>query len=340
MPQLPKQLLNSVVYLYPSVDAARAGEKFGGTGFLIGVPSENVPNAWFLYVVTNWHIAVRAGCSIIAIRKKGGGSYFFESDPSDWIFETQGDDIAFLRLPIKDLDDAQLEITYCAASTMLTEEACLSAEIGPGDDVFMMGRFVDHDGGISGIRPAVRFGNISVSPTFVSQERPGAKGESFILDMHSRTGFSGSPVFVYRIANTDLNAAMSGDNSMRISSPTMALLGIHWGQFPEDMEITDAPSSPESEAYQVAGKYVRGYSGMTVVLPAWKIQRILDMDRTFRIETGARAPNRIRQGAIAEAAVPIEPPHLSGDEILTNMLNTPPDPRLPVGKKSPKKRRT
>jgi hypothetical protein len=53
--------------------------------------------------------------------------------------------------------------------------------------------------------------------------------------MHSRTGYSGSPVFVYRTSNTNLDAIFK--DRVEAGSPGdifIYLLGIHCGQFPED----------------------------------------------------------------------------------------------------------
>ncbi len=52
--------------------------------------------------------------------------------------------------------------------------------------------------------------------------------ESYCVDMHSRSGFSGSPVFVYRTPGGDFS-----EKGVINLSRFMMFLGIHWGQFPE-----------------------------------------------------------------------------------------------------------
>src|SRR5271170_5484166 len=84
-----------------------------------------------------------------------------------------------------------------------SEPPRLDLEIGPGEDVFMVGRFIDHDGKDANI-PSVRFGNISTLPQPIEQPSGSTNNKSFILDLHSRTGYSGSPVFVYRTPGSDL----------------------------------------------------------------------------------------------------------------------------------------
>ena len=57
------------------------------------------------------------------------------------------------------------------------------------------------------------------------------------------------------------------------------LLGIHWGQFPEEWEIRDR-REVSSEARHLDGneRYVQGMSGMTCAIPAWEIREVLDID--------------------------------------------------------------
>jgi len=89
-------------------------------------------------------------------------------------------------------------------SGFVTDEIISSKSIGLGDGVFMIGRFIDHAGEGTNY-PAARFGNISIMPTMIDLG-DGYGGECYCLDMHSRTGYSGSPVFVYRTSNTNLDA--------------------------------------------------------------------------------------------------------------------------------------
>ena len=57
--------------------------------------------------------------------------------------------------------------------------------------------------GVETNNPAMRFGNISLNPTPIEQPNQSIK-DSYCLDMNSRTGFSGSPVFMYRTPGSDV----------------------------------------------------------------------------------------------------------------------------------------
>ena len=78
MPRIPPQVLYSAFYLYPTVEAARAGDGFGGAGFFVAYPT-GVPEApSLLYAVTNWHVAVRDGMSVMRVNKIQGGVDIFD----------------------------------------------------------------------------------------------------------------------------------------------------------------------------------------------------------------------------------------------------------------------
>ena len=155
---------------------------------------------------------------------------------------------------------------------LASDEKILQHKIGPGDDVFMVGRFIDA-GGIEVNQPAVRFGNISLMPVPVPHEN-GANVPSYALDMHSRTGFSGSPVFVYRKPGQDL-----GSGDLNMSDQFLFLLGIHWGQFPERWEIVSDPKKAAENAGEISlaadANYIKGMSGMTCVAPSEAIVELL-----------------------------------------------------------------
>ena len=83
-------------------------------------------------------------------------------------------------------------------SWFLTDKDIEDAEINAGEDVFMLGRFIDYDGVEANV-PSMRFGNLSMMEAHVPQPTPsGFSGASYVVDMHSRTGYSGSPVYIYR----------------------------------------------------------------------------------------------------------------------------------------------
>lgn len=144
----------------------------------------------------------------------------------------------------------------------------------------MVGRFIDYDGDETN-QPSLRFGHVSMKEARVKQTATGYDGGSFVLDMHSRTGYSGSPVFVYRTHGSIFAEA----GSIVAGGHLMKLLGIHWGQFPELWELSrgTAPQQTDTDAVEAGlimeGAYVRGLSGMTCVVPSWDIMATLNDER-------------------------------------------------------------
>lgn len=284
MPQIARNLLDTVIYLYGNETDAKAGKNFGGTGFLVSLQSEMFPNrgAAYFYAVTNWHVAVRDGFSTIRVNNTDGTVDIFEFGPEDWHFLPKYD-IAVIPMPFDPSRQkaALLPIEMFAGKDMFETfpGTDLGGMLGVGSDTFMIGRFVDHDGGQTNM-PAARFGHVSVLPAPIIQPNH-IKADSFCIDMHSRTGYSGSPVFVFKTPGSEVGFIQTVH-----PHSYFGLLGIHWGQFPEDWEIEKGAkpkSKHEAKSLIVEGQYVKGLSGMTCVLPAWSILEVLRMPKLLKL---------------------------------------------------------
>jgi hypothetical protein len=275
VPKIPSNVLDCVFYLYRDRQSAERGEHFGGTGFLVGELGGD-PTRWFVYGVTNWHVAVRDGFSVMRMNIRGGGSDIIEFNPEDWRFSPKADDVCISPL----LELRQHKVAVISRNDFATTARVRNKRVGVGDDVVMIGRFVDHDGGATNI-PAARFGNISVMPTPVEQAT-GATRDTYLIDMHSRTGYSGSPVFVYRTPGNNMDLISgpflpSPEQALRkfFEDGFFMLLGIHWGQFPEEWKIAEKRSE-EARSLMVEGAVVTGLSGMTCVVPADRVLELMD----------------------------------------------------------------
>jgi hypothetical protein len=278
MPRVPQKILDSVCYLYEDEEQAKAGREFGGTAFLVSVPSERHQGANYAYVVSNWHVACQ-GCPVVRINTKDGGADIILLEPDHWEFDPRYD-IAVAPLPVR--EDLHRFATVPSAM-FVSREQMAAARMGAGEDVFMVGRFVDHDGGPVNL-PALRFGNISVMPTPIEQPN-GRKADCFCIDLHARTGYSGSPVFVYRTPGFDLEenleAAIREKRCLAAGCNMFMLLGIHFGHFKEYWQIIDNKPNPlePGSSLLTEGKYIKGLSGMSCALPAWNIMEILNIPK-------------------------------------------------------------
>lgn len=282
MPQIGQEILDTTFYLYASVDDAKVGRKMGGTGFLVGyIPRNVIDRDPPIYAVTNWHLAVRDGFSVIRLNCHDGTTDTFAFDPSEWEFIAQGPDVA--AVPLK-LDPAKHKFSAVELSSFVTDSQLQNKTVETGEDLFMVGRFMDHDGGEVNL-PAARFGHISVLPTRVYLKELKREEEYYCADVHSRSGYSGSPVFAYRTLASDLTGRdlrILYDEIERLARqgrrptfrPQLGLLGIHCGQFDEKWEQRSARGSRKPSK-----RYLIGMSGMTLVAPAWTIQAVLDLPK-------------------------------------------------------------
>lgn len=293
MPDLSsaQAILAATIFLYPTVEAAEAGEQFGGSGLLVGVPFDHRPDLIAMYAVTNWHVACSGGHSIIRYTDSEGRIQIVETDPTEWEFIPGGPDIAACLF-------RENEGHHCRVVNVNMFASDDENDIFIGEDVFMAGRFVNFDGKETN-RPALRFGAISMLNAPV-QQPTGSMSPSHIVDMHSRTGYSGSPVYAYRPqgrinkSSQLYDGVVIGSNFGDITRRTwgdgtqllLKLLGLQWGQFPELWELKSGVTRPKEEATLItAGKYVQGFSGMSCVIPAHAIKTLLDQPALKQIRS-------------------------------------------------------
>lgn len=272
--------------------------------------------------MTNWHVACKDGLSIVRMNTIDGGLDVMEFESDEWHFVPSGPDVAVIPL--------ELNNVVHAVNTVRIDSFARKRDphnLTVGDDVFMLGLLANNPGRTINI-PSARFGNISVLPNHVAtiKQPTGYHGESFIIDVHSRTGFSGSPVFVYRTPVSDLsefhpvlrgrvdvnriNRRTRGavDVDFRLRSTLFRLLGIHWAQFPELWGIKHPEAISESEARSLVppSDYVDGVSGMTCVIPAWEILEVLEIPKLKKLRIEKAEALRKQRGRF-EPPVPVAP---------------------------------
>ena len=215
MPRIPDAILESVIYLYESVPEAEAGSKWGGTGFLLGVPLRNhrwadqaehwyVPSwefvgersAWagphFLYAVTAAHVAF-GGATVARLSIKGEKD-ILDLPPDAWVGHPAGDDVTIL--PNRNDRTTCWRVLHPSGFHASQERARSTHGL-----VREMKRSLPADSsgstGKQRNRPTVRFGNVAMMPEDVWHEAAQRYQESFLVEMRSLPGYSGSPVFVY-----------------------------------------------------------------------------------------------------------------------------------------------
>lgn len=241
---------NSAFYIYRSAADAKRGVAEGGTGFLVAVRHKVNRRCAAMYAVTNAHIIRAFNTPTFRLNTHAGKIATEGTKKSDWIIHPDGDDIAVL--PFAKYDEYKIR---AIPEEQFFREATLNKYyFGVGDEVFMVGRFVGHEGRKKNL-PSVRFGNISMIPEepvrYQSDEH-----EAFLVELRSVGGYSGSPVFIW------------WPITEHGRSTTALLLGIDCGHI------------QTTEPVHAKGKRQIGFvsfnSAMAVVSPVWRIRELLD----------------------------------------------------------------
>lgn len=203
MPRINDYITHSVFFLYPSRSAAEKNKKSGGTGFRVCVASERHLGFSHFYAVANAHVVHAAKDPAPVIRHSMAARYhparhfmtgerdFIELQPEQWIaHKDRTVDLAIT--PLGFFPTNSILLGGIPSFTLLTHEVVRVFDIGLGDDVYMIGRFIHHDGKYFN-QPSVRSGIISMMPDLIELEESGPPEEGFLIEMRSLGGFSGSP---------------------------------------------------------------------------------------------------------------------------------------------------
>lgn len=272
MPRIPEESLQCVFYLYETEDDAIYGVQTGGTGFFVGVQSTRFPERSDVYAITCKHIVKpQEGTGfvpspVIRLNTRLGNFDTIPLETRDWytfeeIFPDEKHDIAIHELGSIHSDHI---VVFILRPQLSSETEIKKYEVGVGDDVFMVGRYIDHDGRQRN-RPSVRFGNISMMPD--ESERlyhwEGYEEVSYIVEMRSVSGYSGSPVYAYELG---FEQPLKIKSDMKTAVLMRLLLGMQWSQ------------PPHEEYHAEMNRYIKVYAGMSNVIPAWYIDRMLDWE--------------------------------------------------------------
>jgi hypothetical protein len=276
MPRWPDVMLGGSFFVFPTREDANKGRPVGGCGFFVGIPWESDPQLDHVYAITCDHVVPKGKPRVIrAARPNESEPYFIDCSDSDWI-RSEPDDLAVSRI--------EYGVNFAHESFLLrdlTESIILDYSIGIGDEVFSPGRFVDLPGHRVN-RPLVRSGIISGMPEIPIQQRGGVLLDSYIVEMRSRSGFSGSPVYVYLAppqiryeqSERQIQSSQQGNALIKdfgIYGPW--LLGVHWGEIP--VQGPDAPTGTKYADQNTQEGGVELGSGMIGVVPCKKLAKLL-----------------------------------------------------------------
>jgi hypothetical protein len=261
MLEITEDMLRAVFYLYRTEEEANAADLPQGTGFALLYKGR-------LFGVTNWHVACETAPVVRHNREWGAPGKVLAFDPSDWFSNVTESDLAVVELPRHEHDIGRNAIP-------IDNPRRDWSDVKVGDGAFMLGLFVDHKGHEHSA-PIARFGRVSMLAS--ENHRVAHRGreyECYLVDMPSRSGFSGSPVFRY----TEFTRKLSREEYGMIVVPDEdrpTLLGVHFAQFMEEVSITGVEPAAEARYVVSSSTRVRSTSGMCCVVPVWKLRELLD----------------------------------------------------------------
>lgn len=270
MPRIDDAVLDSVLYLYPSKDDANEGKRAGGAGFWVSVECEENPAYQHAYVVTNSHVVKKSlgNSRVLRINTADGNYDTFPTEETSWVYHPDADDVAVCPFT----PDWGLKFRFVRYANLVTPEIVTALDIGHGNDIVMVSRFMSHDGGKRVNIPALRFGNISMVPREPAITKIGLKQECYVVEGRSLPGASGSPVFV----QFSIHDRLLPDGVPMVQKSGPWLLGINAGHFPLVEPEFEWVRDSDGEVLPDEWK-VRVNTGMMVVVPAWKLREVLDL---------------------------------------------------------------
>lgn len=314
LPRILDEYLNCVVYLYRSRHEAEEAINIGGSAFLLGVPAELLPPpAGFTYVVTNAHV-IKEKANILRINTKDGKCVIRET--KNWLV-SEVDDLAICAIP--EPDPTIYSVRTIPRVMLVSEDFIHEENIGPGDEIILIGRFINLEGNERNI-PSVRFGHISQMP-IEPLEYEGRFQDSFLCEIKSIGGFSGSPVFLAPVFETGRpQGSEFGKNK------EAALLGVDW------CHIQNFEHPIDNDGNDIPHIRFPNNTGMMGVVPAWKLDELLNFPREKEMRRKAEEEelrrrktttvrpdsNRVSSEAAPSVATDANPNH---QEDFTHLLN-------------------
>ena len=250
-----------------------------GTTFFIELQIENFPST--VYAVTALHIirgAYGFGKIYIRLNQIDGTTQDYPIDVDDW-YENQTTDVAVMPFTIPDSVEFKV-----IPSTMLVSSDVphwLGFGIAEGDEVFYVGMFAGHTGEKRNL-PIIRFGNISLMPheKVLIKRDPHTDNlypvDAYLVECRSRSGLSGSPVFVYFPATREQGKVIN------YHYDDIPLLGLVHGHYKTDIQDQITTTNDDLDTVLVN-------SGISIVIPAQDIlntlmQKEVMKDREKKVE--------------------------------------------------------
>ncbi|MBM3345165.1 MAG: trypsin-like peptidase domain-containing protein [Betaproteobacteria bacterium] len=281
------------------------------------------------YAVTNSHV-VQGRNSVIRINRKDGTVATIPTEKSLWTYSDSAD---LAVLPIE-LDDAY-DVKAFNTDMLLTKFKLGTKGLGIGDETFMIGRFINHEGRQRN-KPKARFGTVAMMPDAsegVYNHHMSQRQEAYLVETHTVCGYSGSPVFFFIPAMSKRPPEDKANNPLAWRGPW--LLGVEWAHIIDHEPVVEKGVEGE---WKKTGQYVEVTTGMMCVSPAWHLEALLNDPHLaqLRDEQEAKWEKESKPRVVAKLDSAHQPAP-AGDLLLDALLKTPPAPKTKVKATSKRK---
>ncbi len=269
---VPEEVRKCVAFVYCK---SATGLHPLGTAFFLASAIEDTDRAWPVTVTAKHllrHIGEHSVDQTVHIRLnlKGAGLVWMQAPLTHWRFHPSDPTADVAVLPM--FPGEECDFRTFGLESSATPEVMQAEGVGVGDEVFIVGLFVNHLGKSKNI-PIVRIGNIAAMPDERVATKEFGAMDAHLIEARSIGGLSGSPVFVH------VQAIRVHDESLNITADDTGqfwLFGLMHGHF-------DAKSA---SATQLNDERIN--MGIGIVVPVPKIietinqQELLDMKNKQR----------------------------------------------------------
>lgn len=203
----------------------------------------------------------------IRLNKADGKFDCIKTNPSLWTY-SESSDLAAIKLPLVEI--GKYDIAAIPSRMFLTKEMLIPLGIGVGDETFVVGRFVNHEGKQKN-KPTARFGTIAMMPDEkdgIYNEHLGKEVEAYLVETHTIGGYSGAPVALHipPLSNRP------GDAKPSWTWRGHWLLGVDFCHLVTYDDIYE----PRKGGLVKTEYKAQTSTGMLAVVPAWELLTLLN----------------------------------------------------------------
>jgi hypothetical protein len=298
--RVPDEMLKCVVFL--GYQLPGRVEVAAGTGFYVS----RLAGKWrFTYLVTAKHVidGIRArGVSEVFIRYnlRTGGAEWFATPLSSWVSHPDEYEVDLAVAPIG-IPEGTDHLTFPLESAV-TDRVIEEQGIGIGDEVFLTGLFVHHQG-MHRNCPIVRIGNIAAMPEEPIEVRAFGNMDAYLIEARSIGGISGSPVFVQpgtpQLASEDPSCSGTGRSKLVLYQRPLYLLGLMHGHYVTNSDAIDLASDDALSRERIN-------VGIAIIVPATKILETVSQESVRKREEQYEAEERAK-GLLVMDSISEEP---------------------------------